>query len=178
MSSLAQAKQPAAVEPQWLEQVTPEFLLQKEAIVSYLHWLCHLLDDFEIGTFVEEFTDDARYRLIPRENYVLNSPVCIIDDTKKRLRYRRDLILKHWHYEKFRENRSLGNVLVRLTGDNAAETRATFVIYHTDEEGRTSLHLTGVLQDKLVRQSGRWRIHVRLEILDTVMPQHAIVVPP
>jgi 3-phenylpropionate/cinnamic acid dioxygenase small subunit len=178
MSALAQAKQPAAVEPQWLQKATPEFLLVKEEIVSYLGWLCHLLDDFEIGTFVEEFTDDGHYRLIPRENYVLNSPVCIIDDTKKRLRYRRDLILKHWHYEKFRENRSLGNILVRLTGDNAAETRATFVIYHTDEEGRTSLHLTGALQDKLIKQGGRWRIQDRLAILDTFMPQHAIVVPP
>lgn len=178
MNSVIKEKQPAVVEPQWLEKVTPEFLQTKEAIASYLHWLCHLLDDFEIAKFVEEFTDDGHYRLIPRENYVRNSPVCIIDDTKKRLRYRRDLILKHWHYERFRENRSLANLLVRLVGDNAAETRATFVIYHTDEEGRTSLHLTGMLEDKLVRQGGRWRIQDRLAILDTFMPRHAIVVPP
>lgn len=169
---------PALIEPQWRDRVSLEFLATKEAIVSYLSWLAHLLDEFEIGRFVEEFADDGRYRLQPRENYEVGSPVCIIDDTKKRLRYRRDLILKHWHYEKFRENRALSNTLVRLDGADRAAARSSFCIYHTDEEGRTSLHLTGVMEDELVLLDGRWRIKDRLAILDTFLPQHAIVVPP
>lgn len=168
----------SALEPQFRDRVPPEFLATKEAIVSYLHWLAHLLDDFEIGRFVEEFTDDGRYRLQPRENYEIGSPVCIIDDTKKRLRYRRDLILKHWHYEKFRENRAISNTLVRLAAEDRAEARSSFVIYHTDEQGRSSLHLTGAMVDELVLLDGRWRIKDRLAILDTFLPQHAIVVPP
>jgi 3-phenylpropionate/cinnamic acid dioxygenase small subunit len=168
----------AAIEPQWLDRVPVEYLATKEAIVSYLNWLAHLLDDFEIGRFVEEFTDDGRYRLQPRENYEIDSPVCIIDDTKKRLRYRRDLILKHWHYEKFHENRSLSNILVRQVNEDLAEARSSFIVYHTDEQGRTDLHLTGVMLDQLVRRDGRWRIKDRLAILDTFLPEHAIVVPP
>ena len=153
-------------------------LLRTQEVVDYLHWLCHLLDRFEIDVFVEEFVDDGHYRLIPRENYDRGLFVHIIDDTKDRLRYRRDIIQNHWHFEAFRETRSLSNTLVRFPTANIAETTSNFAIHHTTAEGATRLHLVGVFEDTLVRWDGRWRIKDRLAILETFSPDEAIVVPP
>jgi anthranilate 1,2-dioxygenase small subunit len=166
------------METQIGRKVTPDYLIKKEEIVSYLHYLCYLLDDYQIEKYVEEYTDEGHYKLIPRENHERDLFVSIIDDSKKRLRYRRDLILKHWHHEKFRENRSLSNILVEFPADDVAEAKSNFVIYQSNEEGVTNLHLTGVFEDRLVRRDDRWRIQNRLAVLDTFMPNHAIVVPP
>jgi hypothetical protein len=47
-----------------------------------------MLDDFDVNGAVAEFMPEGTYRLIPRENYELGLPVCIIDDDKNRLIYR------------------------------------------------------------------------------------------
>jgi len=153
-------------------------LIQKDEITSYLYKLCLLLDEFEIEKFVEEFTDDGTYKLIPRENYAKNLPVAIIDDNKDRLIYRSGLILRHWQYEKFRENRLLSNIQFEFPSVDESRTTSTIAIYQTNEEGATAFHLTGVLMDTIVRRDGRWRIKDRLAILDTFLPTETLVLPP
>lgn len=153
-------------------------LIKKESVVQYLHQLSQLLDDFDIERFVEEFTDDGTYRLIPRDNYDRNLPVCIIDDNKDRLRYRAKLITEHWHYEKFRETRFLSNFLISFPAETVALSRSNFVVYRTDAEGRTSLHMVGRFEDHLVWLNGHWRIKDRVAILESFLAQEVIVVPP
>ncbi|MBF6570279.1 MAG: nuclear transport factor 2 family protein [Candidatus Binataceae bacterium] len=159
-------------------QVDQDYLLKKEAVVAYLFRLCRMLDDFEIKRFVEEFTDDGTYRLIPRDNHERKLPVHVIDDNKSRLIYRTNVITDHWHYERFRETRMLSNVMVEFPSDRNAIAKSNLIIYHTDAEGRTKLHMTCVLEDHLVALDGRWRIKDRIAILESFLPDEAIVVPP
>ncbi|MGH7906382.1 MAG: nuclear transport factor 2 family protein [Candidatus Binataceae bacterium] len=155
-----------------------DYLLKKDAVVGYLHHLCRLLDDFQIESFVNEFTDDGSYRLIPRENYARGLPVHVIDDTKGRLIYRCKIITEHWHYEQFRETRMLANAMVEFPDEDAAVCKSNMIIYRTDSEGRTGLHLACILEDRLISMEGRWRIKDRLAILESFLPNEAIVVPP
>jgi 3-phenylpropionate/cinnamic acid dioxygenase small subunit len=154
-----------------------DLILKTQEVVNYLYRLAHLLDDFEIDAFVEEFTDNGTYRLITRENLERKFRIHIIDDDKPRLKYRRDLILQHWQYEKFRSTRVLSNPLVSFPERNRAEVKTNFVVYQTNSEGVAQLHLVGLLQDRLVFD-GRWRIAARLAILENSLPDDAIVVPP
>jgi 3-phenylpropionate/cinnamic acid dioxygenase small subunit len=158
--------------------LAPDYIARKEAVVAYLNRLGYLLDEFDIEGFVDEFTDDGRYRLVPRENYERGLAVHVIDDTRDRLRYRTRLIKEHWHYEQFRETRTLWNTLVLFPNPDAAYCRSNFAVYQSDAEGATELHLVGVFEDELVALGGRWRIRDRLAILDTFSPRKAIVVPP
>jgi anthranilate 1,2-dioxygenase small subunit len=159
-----------------LERQLTQFLAQQE-VVQYVRRLAWLLDNFRLGEFIEEFCDDGGYRLIPRENLEAGHPVCIIDDDKKRLRYRRELVEKHWHYEKFRELRMLSPVSVEVDGERARAS-TNFALYITDDEGNTSFHVCGVFEDEFRMLEGRWRIHTRHATLDTYLPRHAIVIPP
>jgi 3-phenylpropionate/cinnamic acid dioxygenase small subunit len=154
-----------------------DLMLKTQEVINYLYKLAYLLDDFEIAAFVEEFTDNGTYRLITRENFERKMRVHIIDDDKDRLKYRRDLILKHWQYEKFHSTRVLSNPLVGFPDRNRAETRTNFVIYQTNSEGVAQFHLVGLLQDRLVFD-GRWHIVDRLAILENSLPDDAIVIPP
>jgi 3-phenylpropionate/cinnamic acid dioxygenase small subunit len=161
-----------------LLRVDPEFALKKEAVVAYLHRLCRMLDDFDVQGFVDEFTDDGSYRLIPRDNYERRLPVHVIDDDKHRLLYRIRLIKEHWHYERFREMRMLSNVMVEFPNAETALAKSNLIVYQTDAEGRTSLHMACVIEDKIIAMDGRWRIKDRLAILESFLPNEAIVVPP
>lgn len=158
--------------------VDHDYLLKKEAVVAYLYRLCRMLDDFDIQGFVDEFTDDGSYRLIPRDNYERRLPVHVIDDDKRRLIYRMTLITDHWHYERFREMRMLSNVMVEFPGAEAATAKSNLIVYHTDAEGRTNLHMACILEDRLVALGGRWRMKDRLAILESFLPNEAVVVPP
>jgi len=150
----------------------------KQEVRDYIRRLGGLLDNFEVGAFVEEFADDGRYQLIPRENLDGGYPVCIIDDTKQRLRYRQRLIEKHWHHEKFRELRMLSPVSIEVGEDGGTANATTnFVIFRTDDDGTSKLHVCGTFHDEFVRQD-RWRIKNRRAILDTYLPTQAIVLPP
>ncbi len=155
-----------------------ELLAKTQEVTSYLYRLSHMLDDFQIEAFVDEFTEDGSYRLIPRDNLDRDLPVHIINDDKPRLRYRRDLILRHWQYEPFRATRMLSNILIDFVARELAESVANFVVYQTDAEGASSLHMVGKFRDRIVLDGTRWRIKDRLAILENFMPDKVIVVPP
>ena len=159
------------------EEQFAEFLLKQEAI-DYVRHLARLLDEFKIGSFVDEFLDDGHYRLRPRDNYEAGLPVCLIDDSKKRLRYRQTVIEKHWHYEKFQERRMLSPVSVHVEGERKAVVLTNFAIFTTDIHGQSHLHICGTFEDELKRLGGRWRINTRNAVLDSFLPQFAIVLPP
>jgi 3-phenylpropionate/cinnamic acid dioxygenase small subunit len=147
-------------------------------VAEFLYQAAYMLDEFRLEEFADQFTDDGRYVLIPRENHVRNLPVCVIDDDKNRLMYRNDLIRKHWQYEPFRENRILGNVLVHRVDATVVQAKSNFSVIHTSYEGASKLQLAGVFTDDLVREGKVWKIKRRYAILDTFLPDEAIVVPP
>lgn len=150
----------------------------RQEVAEYLYRLAYMLDEFRLEEFAEEFAADSRYVLIPRENHARNLQVCVIDDDKNRLMYRNDLIRKHWLYEPFRENRIVGNVLVEPLGEGSVQAKANFTVLRTSYEGATALHLAGVFNDELIRDAGGWKVKRRYAILDTFLPNEAIVVPP
>jgi 3-phenylpropionate/cinnamic acid dioxygenase small subunit len=153
-------------------------LLLKQEAIEYIRHLARLLDEFQIGKFVDEFLDEGHYRLIPRDNYEAGHPVCLIDDSKKRLRYRQRVIEKHWHYEKFQERRILSPVTLEIEDGSKADVLTNFAIFLTDVRGRSQLHLCGTFEDELQRTEGRWRIKTRKAVLDSYLPDFAIVLPP
>jgi len=153
-------------------------LLLKQEAIEYIRQLARFLDEFQVGRFVEEFLDGGHYRLIPRDNYEAGHPVCLIDDSKKRLRYRQKIIEKHWHYEKFQERRILSPVSVEVDGGSKATVLTNFAIFLTDIHGHSRLHLCGTFEDELRRVEGRWRINTRKAVLDSYLPDFAIVLPP
>lgn len=155
-----------------------ELLLKRESVVQYQVRLAALLDDQKYDEFVAEFTEDGRYRLIPRENHDRGLPTCIIDDTRDRLIYRSQLISRQWHHGPFRETRMLTNFDVDFPAADAARARANFAVYLTDAEGESRLHMVGRLEDSLAMREGRWRIRQRFAILETFKPTDVIVYPP
>jgi anthranilate 1,2-dioxygenase small subunit len=155
-----------------------ELFVKTGEVTTYLNRLSHLLDDCEIAAFVDEFTDDGTYRLIPRNNLERGYTVHIINDDKPRMMYRRDLILRNWHLEKFRATRVLSNMAIDFPTREEAQSVATFVIYQTNADGICNLHLVGKFRDRVVFRDGRWRIKDRLAILDNHLPDEAVVIPP
>jgi hypothetical protein len=68
--------------------------------------------------------------------------------------------------------------VVSFPEPNVARSDSNFVIYRTNDEGLTTLHIVGTLEDTLVHHEGRWRIKDRLAILESYSCDDAIVVMP
>ncbi len=155
-----------------------ELLLKTQEVTAYLYELAHMLDNFEMAAFVDEFTEDGSYRLMTRQNFERGLRIHIIDDDRDRLIYRRELILKYWQYEKFRSTRVLANPRVSFPDRNDAEAKTNFVVYQTSGEGVAQLNLVGLFHDRFVFSNGRWRIKDRFAILENSLPEEAVIVPP
>ncbi len=146
-------------------------------VAEYVYGLARMLDEFRLQQFIDQFTDDGRYILIPRENHVNQWPVSIIDDDRDRLIYRKNLIERHWHYEPFRANRLVSNCIVTRGEKDTLKAVSNFAVFYTNAEGATRLHMTGVFNDDLSVIDGALRMKKRYAILDTFLPDEAVVLP-
>jgi hypothetical protein len=69
-------------------------------------------------------------------------------------------------------------VTVDVEDQRKASVFTNFAIFRTDLQGRSHLHLCGTLEDELTRVDGRWRMYARRAVLDSYLPDFAIVLPP
>lgn len=146
-------------------------------VAEYIYSLARMLDEFQLQEFIDQFTEDGRYVLIPRENHTRQWPVAIIDDNRDRLVYRKNLIERHWHYEPFRSNRLVSNCTVTRGEGDTLRAVSNFAVFYTTAEGTTRLHMTGVFNDDLLVVGGALRMKKRYAILDTFLPDEAVVLP-
>jgi len=155
-----------------------EVLLRKQAVLDHLYKVCKAIDNFDCETWAESFTDDCRYRMIPRENYDQGLPLCLIDDDRAGLLQRVKLITELWQYQPFRETRLLSNVIVSSPSEGTATAESTMAVYRTTLDGESSLHMVARIEDTLVHVSDRgWKIQERLVILESFKVHNNIVLP-
>lgn len=155
-----------------------EMHLRKQAVLDHLFHICEAIDNFDCESWADGFTEDCRYRMIPRENYDRGLPLCLIDDDRAGLLQRVKLITELWQFEPFRETRQLSNVVVNSPSENIASAKATMAVYRTTSEGESSLHMVARIEDNLVNlgETG-WKIKERLVILESFKVHNNIVLP-
>lgn len=161
-----------------VDNASLECLLRKQAIQDHLLRLCQAMDDFDCQTWADGFTNDCRYRMIPRENYDRGLPLCLIDDDRAGLLQRVKLITELWQYETFRETRLLSNVLVSAASGETAIATAAIAVYRTNSEGESRLQMVARIEDRLVHVPGQgWKIKERLVILESFQVHNNIILP-
>jgi 3-phenylpropionate/cinnamic acid dioxygenase small subunit len=155
-----------------------EIHLRKQAVMDHLYRLCEAIDNFDCESWADGFTEDCRYRMIPRENYDRSLPLCLIDDDRAGLLQRVKLITELWQYGPFRETRQLSNVVVVSTSEEAASAKGTMAVYRHTSEGESSLHMVARIEDSLVNLGGRgWKIKERVVILESFKVHNNIILP-
>ena len=164
------------VGPSIAEDVVPGDI--ERAIVRLNNLYAECLDDDRLEEWPEFFTDDASYKIHPRENYRLGlEGYWLYFESKKMLRDR-VLSLREANIYNIHVDRHLvSNIRVARSDDGTYIARANYVVLQSNNEGRTIVFSTGEYMDKIVVIGGRALFKERIVIPDTFLAISLIAVP-
>ena len=91
----------------------------RNQVQDLLYDACAALDERRYRDWMAYFTGDGRYVLLSAENFENGWPLSVIDDNRKSMNDRAEMIEKYWSIEPGRTRRFVGNIRIRETGPNA-----------------------------------------------------------
>lgn len=137
-----------------------------------------LLDAERFEEWAELFTEDATYRVIPRENYVLGLPIASIHCESRGMIEDRVYAARESTMSEPRTLRHLvTNVRVLEHGDDEIRAEAHVLVVQTLSRRMTEIVLSGVYLDRIVAAGGRLRFRERLCVYDSLLVPTSLVCP-
>jgi anthranilate 1,2-dioxygenase small subunit len=141
-----------------------------------LHWqlveinqlYARCLDENRLDDWPNFFTDDAVYKIIPRENFDNDLHASLLFFDSNAMRRDRVLCIRDVNiYDIHVSRHFLGPVRIDRRGE-LFEMTLNFLVLHSDNEGRSALFATGEYRDLVVR-GGRdeFLFREKIVILDT-----------
>jgi 3-phenylpropionate/cinnamic acid dioxygenase small subunit len=140
---------------------------------------------YEYGEAIDEtlerwpdfFTEDAVYKVIPRENYDRGLPLAsILCEGRGMILDRVMAVRKTVVHAKRLMRHMIGNIRLRAAGDEIA-AHANFAIYETFEESTTRLFVVGRYIDRIVDAGGELRFKEKLCVFDGDLVQGSLIYP-
>lgn len=139
----------------------------RSAVWDLLGEYAYLIDEDRLEDWVECFTDDCLYRIVPRENLDAGLPAALLlcegkDMLRDRVAYLRKAALFNIH----RDRHILGHVRIEEDG---ADLRATtgFAVYQSSQEGVSALFCVGYYLDRITSRDGRLLFREKTVVLET-----------
>lgn len=139
----------------------------------------HVLDEGDLETWPDFFTDDALYRITGRENADAGLPLGLIYcDGKGMLRDRARAILKTtMHAPRYLRHFNSNLRITDLQPDGTVHASANYLVIETLMEDATRILQAGRYQDIFVRREGNLLIQERHCIYDTLTIPNALIYP-
>jgi anthranilate 1,2-dioxygenase small subunit len=133
-----------------------------------MHEYAERIDSDRLEEWIELFTEDAQYRVIPRENVEQNLPAPIILCTNKNMLRDRIVSLRsanefNLHYDRH----IVGPPRVRPQGGNLWSVEANYAVFQTTMEGVSKLFSVGRYIDKVRFEGDSLLFSDKLVIVDT-----------
>ena len=137
-----------------------------------------VLDEGELETWPNFFTDDGIYRITSRENADDDLPIGLIYcDGRGMLVDRIRAILKTTTHEPRYLRHFNSNVQVASFADGRISSGSNYLVVETLMEGGTNIFLSGRYEDTFVRVDGALRLSARHCIYDTLLITNALIYP-
>ncbi len=137
-----------------------------------------VLDEGDLETWPDFFTDDGLYRITSRENAADDLPIGLIYcDGRGMLVDRIRAILKTITHEPRYLRHFNSNVQVAGIDDGRVSSGSNYLVVETLMEGGTNIFQSGRYEDTFVRVDGALRLAARHCIYDTLLITNALVYP-
>ncbi len=137
-----------------------------------------VLDEGDLETWPDFFTNDGLYRITSRENADDDLPIGLIYcDGRGMLVDRIRAILKTITHEPRYLRHFNSNVQVASCADGRISSGSNYLVVETLMEGGTNIFLSGRYEDTFVRVDGALRLSARHCIYDTLLITNALIYP-
>lgn len=136
------------------------------------------LDEERFEEWPEFFTDDAVYRIIPRENFERGLPIATLHcESKGYLRDRVVAIRQTSVYARRYMRRLVSNIRILGWQDERLEVRANYAAFETLRDDLTRVFSVGRCHDKLIVLDGRLKFQEKLVIFDSELIPNSLIYP-
>lgn len=136
------------------------------------------LDEERLEEWPEFFTDDAVYRIIPRENFERGLPVATLHcESKGYLQDRVVAIRQTAVYSPRYIRRLVSNIRILGWKDGWLEVRANYAAFETLRDELTRVFSVGQCHDRLVVADGRLKFKEKLVVFDSELIPNSLIYP-
>jgi anthranilate 1,2-dioxygenase small subunit len=140
----------------------------REAASDLMHDYATLIDQDRLEEWLDLFTEDCSYRVVPRENFDRDLPVSVMLCTNKNMiRDRVVALRKANEYNLHYDRHLVGSVRTAPLGEDIWRLEASYALYQTTLGGETRLFSVGRYADKVRLQGGRLMFCEKLVVIDT-----------
>jgi salicylate 5-hydroxylase small subunit len=136
------------------------------------------VDSGDWSLWPEFFTDDAIYKLQPRENHERGFPLCTLAfDSKASLRDRVYGIQETLFHDPYYQRHVVGMPLLRGVGDDGIRCEANYAVFRTKLDGASTVFNVGRYIDRVVQTPAGLKFAERLVVYDSEMIPNSIIYP-
>ena len=140
----------------------------REAAGDLMNDYCELIDSDRLEEWLDLFTEDASYTVIPRENVEQNLPAAIILCPNKNVLRDRISSLRNANEFNLHYDRHLvSSIRVRPHAENVWLVEANYAVFQTTLEGQSKLFSVGRYRDKIRLEGDTLRFCEKYVVVDT-----------
>jgi 3-phenylpropionate/cinnamic acid dioxygenase small subunit len=134
--------------------------------------------DEEVERWPDLFTEDARYRVMSRENYDRNLPLAPIYCEGRGMIVDRAMAVRETTvYAKRFMRHAITNIRILENADGTLAARANFAIYETFEDTISRLFAVGRYIDTIANRAGKLLFRDKLCVLDSNIVIGSLIYP-
>jgi anthranilate 1,2-dioxygenase small subunit len=147
---------------------------QERRLLRLMQRYVRCLDEKRIDAWPGFFTEDAVYKIYPRENLEAGLPACLLYlDSKASMRDRVLCLSEVSLYANNATRHFLGPPVIEAEGMGAFAVTANVLVVHSDIEGNSRIFCAGEYRDRVVEREGELLFREKIVVLDTfTVPSH------
>lgn len=156
--------------------MNPSF--SREAAEDLVNDYADCLDSDRLEDWLELFTEDCSYRVLPRENADLGLPAPLMLCTNKNMLRDRITALRQANEYNLHYGRHLvTNLRVRPEDGGVLRLQANYALFQTNLEGQTRVFSVGRYEDRARLEGGRLLYCEKLVIVDSFSVPSLLAIP-
>lgn len=127
-----------------------------------------LINSDRLEEWVDLFTEDSVYQVIPRNNFLQNLPASLMICTNKNMLRDRIVSLRNANeYNPHQDRHIISGVRVTAQDADGWRLQANYALFQTDIDGRSRLFSVGEYRDTVRFEDGRLLFSEKRAIVDT-----------
>lgn len=150
----------------------------KDQVERLLVAYARCIDNDELESWPEFFTEDADYRVIPRENFDAGFPICVMSCIGRGMF--KDRVVAHRTANIFPVHRSrhiLSSPFILSESGGLIKAETSYVVLQTRNDGETKVFNAGVYVDEIVREGDELKFKIKHCVFDTNRIETLLVTP-
>ncbi|MEW4983719.1 MAG: aromatic-ring-hydroxylating dioxygenase subunit beta [Cycloclasticus sp.] len=150
----------------------------KSEIDALLNEYAQCIDNDELESWPDFFTDECLYRVIPRENHEVGLPTAVMWCDSRGMLQDRITALRHANVYQVQWYRHIiSNPVITTEDGETFNVQSNYAVFKTCNDGESTVYNVGRYVDVIVRVNGALKFKERTAIYDTHRITTLMVIP-